>query len=74
MVLTEEQKQYYNRSVADGVADDLVLLTDITENGVAQVLSARYERDDMYTSIGPVLIAVNPYRYYYYCCQLLSLI
>lgn len=62
MVLTEEQKQYYNRSVKDGRADDLVLLTDINDEGVEKVLSARYEQDDMYTAIGPVLIAVNPYR------------
>mmetsp|Transcript_26235 Transcript_26235/g.38878 ORF Transcript_26235/g.38878 Transcript_26235/m.38878 type:complete len:1321 (+) Transcript_26235:88-4050(+) len=62
MVLTEEQKLCYKPSLTEGRQEDLVLMTDISAEAVESILNARYDRDDMYTSIGPVLIAVNPYR------------
>ncbi|EGB11009.1 hypothetical protein AURANDRAFT_52715 [Aureococcus anophagefferens] len=44
--------------------DDLILLEEaqLTHGGLSKELSARYKRDEMYTAIGEVLIAVNPYR------------
>ena len=39
---------------------DLVLLDEITTAAITAELSARYRRGEMYTCIGPVLIAVNP--------------
>ena len=39
---------------------DLVLLDEISSKGITSELSARYRRGEMYTCIGPVLIAVNP--------------
>merc|ERR1719487_2242718 len=62
MVLTEEQKRCYDRCLELGVQDDLVLLSNVNEVSVERVLSARYANEDMYTSVGPVLIAMNPYR------------
>mmetsp|Transcript_15776 Transcript_15776/g.23714 ORF Transcript_15776/g.23714 Transcript_15776/m.23714 type:complete len:1310 (+) Transcript_15776:128-4057(+) len=62
MVLTEEQKLCYKPTMTEGRQEDLVLLSDITAEAVATILRSRFDNDDMYTSIGPVLIAVNPYR------------
>jgi myosin-1 len=36
--------------------------TRMTRDSICQVLSRRYEQDRIYTSIGPVLVAVNPYK------------
>ena len=63
MVLTEEQKRSYDRCLELGVQDDLVLLSNVNEVSVERVLSARFANEDMYTAVGPVLIAMNPYRY-----------
>jgi len=45
-----------------GIIDDLVLLDNITEQGVYDGLKKRYDNDLIYTYIGHVLVAVNPYR------------
>eukprot|EP00761_Pharyngomonas_kirbyi_P012356 gb/GECH01012383.1/.p1 GENE.gb/GECH01012383.1/~~gb/GECH01012383.1/.p1 ORF type:complete len:1469 (+),score=336.96 gb/GECH01012383.1/:1-4407(+) len=42
--------------------DDLVLLPKIEEGQIVDNLKKRYATDLIYTYIGPVLIAVNPYR------------
>lgn len=70
MVLSEEQKRCFDRCLELGVQDDLVLLSNVNEVSVERVLSARFANEDMYTSVGPVLIAMNPYRYE---CILLSM-
>jgi myosin heavy subunit len=62
MVLTDIQKKYYERTMTDGRQEDLVLMQEITPQGVASILTERFYHEDMYTAIGPVLIAVNPYR------------
>ncbi|CAK4616242.1 hypothetical protein LEN26_003667 [Aphanomyces euteiches] len=41
---------------------DLILLPDLDEAHVVKELSARYQANEIYTYIGPVLIAVNPYK------------
>lgn len=42
--------------------DDLVLLEDISQEGILKTLKIRYDADLIYTYIGHVLVAVNPYR------------
>ncbi|KAF0718569.1 Aste57867_1615 [Aphanomyces stellatus] len=41
---------------------DLILLPEVSEAHVTKELSARYQANEIYTYIGPVLIAVNPYK------------
>ncbi len=41
---------------------DLVDCDDISESGILRELEARFHRNDIYSSIGPILIAMNPYR------------
>jgi myosin heavy subunit len=45
----------------EGQEEDLVLMKDICAEGIQAILAARFLRQEMYTAIGPVLIAVNPY-------------
>jgi myosin-1 len=42
--------------------NDLILLPEVGEAQVVTALAARYKDNDVYTYIGPVLIAVNPYK------------
>lgn len=42
--------------------EDMVLLSKISEDAIAENLKKRYMDDFIYTYIGPVLIAVNPYK------------
>ena len=42
--------------------EDMVLLSKISEDAIAENLRKRYMDDFIYTYIGPVLIAVNPYK------------
>lgn len=47
-----------------GFVDDLILLEDIEEEDVTEFLSQRYaKKKKLYTYIGPVLIAINPYTF-----------
>ncbi len=51
-----------NKTVAKQGVDDLVMLPKVTEQAIVENLSKRYENDLIYTYIGPVCIALNPYR------------
>ncbi|CAL4145146.1 unnamed protein product, partial [Meganyctiphanes norvegica] len=42
--------------------DDMVLLTKITEAAITDNLKKRLFEDRIYTYIGPVLVAVNPFK------------
>lgn len=42
--------------------DDVLHLPQVTEASLLNALRTRYRRDDIYTSAGPILISVNPYR------------
>lgn len=42
--------------------DDMVLLTKITEDAITDNLKKRLLEDKIYTYIGPVLVAVNPFK------------
>lgn len=41
---------------------DLVDCDDISENAVLTEIEKRYYKDVIYSSIGPILIALNPYK------------
>ena len=42
--------------------DDLVALPDVNAGSMLHTLRHRFEQDDIYTAIGPVLVAINPYQ------------
>ncbi|XP_065337421.1 myosin-VIIa isoform X3 [Cloeon dipterum] len=41
---------------------DMTMLSDIDEEGINQNLHVRYDRDQIYTYTGTILVAVNPYK------------
>jgi len=45
-----------------GAVADLITLTHLNEPAVVQGLWTRYEDDKIYTAVGPILIAVNPFK------------
>lgn len=50
-----------NTSVVGGV-DDLIGLTHLHEPAILHALRLRYDADIIYTSTGPILIAINPFK------------
>eukprot|EP00455_Lapot_gusevi_P019546 TRINITY_DN2088_c0_g1_i2.p1 TRINITY_DN2088_c0_g1~~TRINITY_DN2088_c0_g1_i2.p1 ORF type:complete len:303 (+),score=98.18 TRINITY_DN2088_c0_g1_i2:88-996(+) len=50
--------RYQNRA---GV-DDLVMIDEVKDTKVLENLKTRYAADQIYTNIGPVLIAINPFK------------
>ncbi len=42
--------------------NDVLHLTNVTEASLLHNIRVRYRRDDIYTSAGPILISVNPYK------------
>ncbi|KDO28056.1 hypothetical protein SPRG_20216 [Saprolegnia parasitica CBS 223.65] len=42
--------------------DDLLTLSDLSEENLLRSLHSRYEHDLIYTFVGPILISINPYR------------
>ena len=45
-----------------GYPNDLITLTHLHEPAVVHCLRMRYERDEIYTATGPILIALNPFK------------
>jgi myosin-5 len=45
-----------------GTVDDLIGLTHLHEPAILHALRLRYEDDVIYTSTGPILIAINPFK------------
>ncbi|KAH9491823.1 Unconventional myosin-XV [Bulinus truncatus] len=45
----------------DGVRD-MILISDIDENGINTNLKVRYKKNVIYTFTGSILVAVNPYK------------
>ncbi|XP_059481618.1 myosin-I heavy chain isoform X3 [Neocloeon triangulifer] len=41
---------------------DMTMLSDIDEEGINKNLHVRYDRDQIYTYTGTILVAVNPYK------------
>nr|CCA17136.1 myosin 29 putative [Albugo laibachii Nc14] len=42
--------------------DDILKMPDLSEEALLQNLQLRYEFDNIYTYVGPILIAINPYK------------
>jgi myosin-5 len=42
---------------------DLILLTNVHGPAILNTLRSRFQQDRIYTSIGPILIACNPFRW-----------
>jgi myosin-1 len=42
--------------------DDLVLMDQPSNDKIVDMLKTRYAADQIYTNIGPVLVAVNPFK------------
>jgi myosin-1 len=49
-------------NVSQSGVDDLVLLPKLTQDSIAANLQKRYNADQIFTYIGPVLISVNPFK------------
>lgn len=45
------------------IKDDLALLEDLSEEAIMENLTVRYSEDKVYTYIGEILLAINPYKY-----------
>lgn len=65
-VIEDSRKQVYHWQSEGGTkkstVDDMVLLTKITESAITDNLKKRLLEDKIYTYIGPVLVAVNPFK------------
>jgi hypothetical protein len=46
----------------DEGVDDILKLRDFSEMSLIHTLRVRYARDDIYTSVGPILVSLNPYK------------
>lgn len=42
--------------------DDILKLTEFSEMSLIHALRVRYARDSIYTTVGPILISINPYK------------
>ena len=64
LVIPEEEFVNYLAATGDldTPVDDLVKLNDVNQGALLHTLRQRYARDDVYTAIGPILMAVNPFK------------
>jgi len=60
-VLKMQDAKNVSENDADGV-DDILKLRDFSEMSLIHTLRVRYERDEIYTFIGPIMISINPYK------------
>jgi myosin X len=42
---------------------DILNLSDVTEESLLHTLRFRYRQNEVYTSVGPILISINPYKW-----------
>lgn len=59
-VLASPSTHIHNQIV--GGVDDLIELTHLHEPAILHALRLRYDADIIYTSTGPILIAINPFK------------
>jgi len=57
-----QQSHWKSYNVKQSGVDDLVLLSKLSEETIAKNLEKRYDADQIFTYIGPVLISVNPFK------------
>ena len=64
LTLTEDQVSALSPATADAeeAVSDLTFLSSTNAGAVLHNLRLRYEHQEIYTSIGPILIAVNPFE------------
>ena len=48
----------------DKGVDDILQLHNFSEKSLIHTLRVRYQRDDIYTWVGPILISINPYKWF----------
>ena len=48
----------------DEGVDDILRLKEFSEMSLIHTLRVRYARDDIYTFVGPILISINPYKWF----------
>ena len=59
--IPKKDAQVVNRQDEEGV-NDIIELQDFSEMSLIHSLRIRYERNEIYTSVGPILISINPYK------------
>jgi myosin heavy subunit len=47
----------------DNPPDDLIKLQNVNRPGILHALHSRFVKDRIYTSIGPILVALNPFKW-----------
>ena len=61
--ITDSTQLIALRSPDDYVGlEDVLHLPQVTEASLVHTMRVRYKRDEIYTSAGPILISINPYR------------
>ena len=48
----------------DAGVDDILMVSEFSEKSLIHSLRTRYGRDDIYTLVGPILISINPYKWF----------
>ena len=48
----------------DQGVDDILALREFSEKSLIHTLRSRYSRDDIYTFVGPILLSINPYKWF----------
>ncbi|GAM28278.1 hypothetical protein SAMD00019534_114540 [Acytostelium subglobosum LB1] len=56
------KKPDWNNAMKNEGLDDMTLLSKVTNDQILENLKKRFEKDIIYTSIGDVLISVNPFK------------
>ena len=62
VVVVDHNVVAVDRSTLNTIVDDLVLLDEVNVPRILHVLHERFKKNLIYTSVGPILIAVNPYE------------
>lgn len=57
----QEEENDPNSTVA-ATFEDILQMSDLSEQSLLDNLRKRYEKDLIYTYVGPILIAINPYK------------
>ncbi|XP_076066450.1 unconventional myosin-Ie-like isoform X2 [Oratosquilla oratoria] len=60
--MNSQQMYHWQSGGGKSTIEDMVLLAKITEPAIVENLKKRFMEDKIYTYIGPVLVAVNPFK------------